>query len=178
MKWLVVGLGNPGKKYENTRHNLGKQVLRCWRLAPWQYSERFAAEVNMVGEVAALWPRTGMNESGRAAAAFARVHNIRPEHIIIVHDDVELPFGEIRFKEGGSAAGHNGVRSVLAALGTEAIGRLRIGIGRPAYAEDSADEALALREYVLQPFTASEEKQLPAIRRRAAEVLQQRLNQG
>lgn len=117
--------------------------------------------------VTTFFPETGMNDSGPAAAAFMQAHGLQPEQIILVHDDVELPFGDVRFKEGGSAAGHNGVRSVQAAVGNEALLRLRIGVGRPSMGE--------LHDYVLQPFSIEEEAQLPAILTAVTRILEQRL---
>lgn len=157
-QWLLVGLGNPGEKYEKTRHNIGRQALRSWVGV---YGEE------ATGRVIAFFPDTAMNDSGRVVAAAVQAHAIKPEHIMILHDDVELEFGKVRFKEGGSAAGHRGVKSVQAALQTKAITRLRLGIGRPR----SAD----LTGYVLQPFAPEEEAQLPAILLVAVRVLQQRL---
>lgn len=158
MKWLVVGLGNPGSRYEKTRHNVGIRAVRFWQ----EHADAVSA-----GEVAALFPQTGMNESGKEVAAYARAHTLKPERIILVHDDVELSFGEVRWKEGGSAAGHNGVRSVQAAVGAATMPRLRIGVGRL--------EAVELQHYVLQPFSAPEEARLPAVFTVAAQLLQQRL---
>lgn len=157
-QWLVVGLGNPGSRYKKTRHNLGMRVLRDWARA---YGEEAA------GNVITFFPVTAINETGRAVAATVRAHAIKPEHIIILHDDVELALGEMRFKEGGSAAGHRGVKSIQAALQTQAIARLRLGIGKPA--------GVDLTGYVLQPFTPEEEAQLPAILTAAAQELQRRL---
>lgn len=157
-QWLVVGLGNPGSRYEKTRHNVGVRAIRFWQ-----------EQVDVAPAAAALFPRTGMNESGQEVAAYMRAHNLKLEQIILVHDDVELPFGEVRLKEGGGAAGHNGVRSIQAALGSDALLRLRIGVGRSPTAE--------LHDYVLAPFTAEEESQLPAILSAAAQALQQRLSQ-
>lgn len=172
MKWLVVGLGNPGSRYEKTRHNTGIRAVRFWveQQAPgvsWRAASRFEAEVVEVGDVTAFFPLTSMNDSGRAVAAFMRAHGIPPEQVILVHDEVALALGEVRWKEGGSAAGHNGVRSVQAAAGVASMPRLRIGVGRL--------ESVELQRYVLQPFTAEEEAQLPAVFTVAAQLLQQRL---
>lgn len=184
-QWLLVGLGNPGGRYEKTRHNLGIRMLRFWieqkdPMIQWKKSDRFEAEMADTGEVIAFFPLTGMNESGRAVAAYARASGIKPEQIILIHDEVELPFGEVRFKEGGSAAGHNGVRSVQAAVGSEALLRLRIGVGRPPFAEPggaTGGKPLALHDYVLQAFTPNEEAQVPAILMAATQTLEPRLSQ-
>lgn len=167
-QWLVVGLGNPGSGYEKTRHNLGMRALRGWVRT---YGEKAA------GDVITFFPVTAMNETGRAVAAAVQAHTIKPEHIIILHDDVELAFGLVRFKEGGSAAGHRGVKSVQAVLQTEAIARLRLGIGKPATTA-GRPTGVDLTEYVLQPFTPEEEAQLPAILSAAAQALQRRLFPG
>lgn len=179
-QWLLVGLGNPGSRYEKTRHNVGIRALRFWvsQQAPdafWRAVSRFEAELAAVGDITVFFPLTNMNDSGRAVAAYTKTNSLTPEQVIIVHDDVELALGEVRWKEGGSAAGHNGVRSVQTAMGVKQILRLRIGIGRPAYAEASAGGTPTLRGYVLQPFSAPEEAQLPAVLTVAAQMLQQRL---
>src|SRR5581483_12302146 len=115
-----------------------------------------------------FFPPTFMNESGEAVASFIKEKALTPSQLIIVHDDLELPFGEVRWKEGGSANGHNGVRSIQEKLSTQEILRLRIGIGRPA-------DDTPIDEFVLQRFSESEEAQLPGIIERAVSELRRRV---
>lgn len=157
--FLVVGLGNPGQEYENTRHNLGIRAVHSWAerngARTWQHKKEYGAEVARVkladGQfVVCLFPLTKMNRSGEAVRAYLDRNPVEGPWILIVHDDLELPLGSFVFKEGGSAAGHKGVRSIHQALGTQAMARLRVGIGRPT--DDQPVE-----EYVLKHFSAAEE---------------------
>lgn len=135
---LVVGLGNPSPQFAGTRHNLGARIVRQWH------------DTSSDPAVAILLPTTFMNDSGPAVAAYLRQQSWLPADILIVHDDVELLLGHWRFKAGGSATGHRGVRSVHHALGTMDIPRLRVGLGKPADA--------SLKDFVLGKFTAAEEQ--------------------
>lgn len=159
---LVVGLGNPGKKYKNTRHNTGIRVLESWvghaqdSLTPtkdWKDSENVNARIASVSlpeaRVVCLFPLTYMNNSGKAVLEAMRQLSTTAENMILIHDEIELPFGVVETKAEGSAHGHNGVRSVHQELGTQKIMRLRIGVGRP-------EDAMAVSDYVLREFTESE----------------------
>ena len=136
---LVVGLGNPGSEYERTRHNAG-----CWAidaLARALGASGFSVDKKMKAEVATavvdgrkIWlikPQTYMNCSGQSVGPFARFHDIRPEEILVLHDELDLLPGQLRVKLGGSSGGHNGLKDIQAALGTPDYWRLRIGIGHP-----------------------------------------------
>jgi PTH1 family peptidyl-tRNA hydrolase len=157
MTWLVAGLGNPGDRYAKTRHNLGYRVVE--ELAR-RSGERFrkvrfvpadAAEIAEAGErVVLAKAHAYMNETGPAFASLARKHHVAPDHVIAVHDDIDLPFGALRVKFGGSTAGHNGLRSVGGALRTSDFSRLRLGVGRPPGRMDAAD-------WVLKDFAKKEE---------------------
>jgi len=132
---LLVGLGNPGREYSGTRHNAGFMVLdRLAALA----GARFRADRKWQAEVAAadgVWlckPQTYMNLSGESVGAIARFHKIEPAGVLVVLDDMALPLGRLRFREGGSAGGHNGLQSILEHLGTREVPRLRVGIGAAA----------------------------------------------
>ena len=137
---LIVGLGNPGAKYANTRHNVGVWLLT--ELAA-KHGLTFREESKFSGQITTLteggqscWlliPSTFMNESGRAVAAIAHFYKIPPEEILIAHDDLDFPAGVIRFKMGGGHGGHNGLRDVIACLGGGQFNRLRIGIGHPGH---------------------------------------------
>ena len=136
---LIVGLGNPGAEYERTRHNAG-----CWALdeiARDIGANGFSADKKMKAEVASanvdgrkIWllkPQTYMNCSGQSVGPFARFHDIRPEEVLVLHDELDLLPGQLRVKLGGSSGGHNGLKDIQAALGTPDYWRLRIGIGHP-----------------------------------------------
>jgi len=157
MTWLVAGLGNPGDRYAKTRHNLGYRVVE--ELAR-RSGERFrkvrfvpadAAEIAEAGErVVLAKAHAYMNETGPAFASLARKHHVAPDHVIAVHDEIDLPFGALRVKFGGSTAGHNGLRSVGGALKTPDFSRVRLGVGRPPGRMDAAD-------WVLKDFAKKEE---------------------
>jgi PTH1 family peptidyl-tRNA hydrolase len=147
--WLVVGLGNPGERYESTRHNIGARVVE--RIAE-RLGERFrkarfipviVAEATADGE--RLWlvrPRTFMNVSGPPVASFARRHRLGPDRIVVCHDDIDLAFGTLRLKRGGSTAGHHGLDSLCQALHTTDFYRVRLGVGRPRGRKEPADHVL------------------------------------
>ena len=156
MTWLVAGLGNPGPRYAKNRHNLGYLVVD--ELAS-RAGERFrkvrfvpadVAEMKHEGErVLLAKAHAYMNESGPAFASLARKHHVPPEQVIVVHDEIDLGFGALRIKFGGSTAGHNGVRSVAAALRIPEFFRVRLGVGRPPGRKEAAD-------WVLEDFAKAE----------------------
>ena len=169
---LVVGLGNPGANYAQTRHNLGFMVadLLAARLgSKFKAHKRSGAEV-VSGRIAGhslllAKPRCYMNESGRQVAPLAKFYSVPPADIIVVHDDIDIDFGRIRLKVGGGEGGHNGLRSVATALGTRDFQRVRIGIGRPPGRKEPAD-------FVLEKFTAAERAEVPAICEQAADAVE------
>lgn len=156
---MIVGLGNPGKEYEATRHNVGFWLLD--ELA-WQWKATFKDEKKFFGEVARVsrsegdvWlikPMTFMNRSGQAVAALAQFYKIKPEEILVVHDELDIECGRIKFKLGGGNGGHNGLKDIQARLGTPNFYRLRLGIDHPG------DKAL-VSAYVLNKPSA-EHRQL------------------
>ncbi|MDQ3855165.1 MAG: aminoacyl-tRNA hydrolase, partial [Chloroflexota bacterium] len=135
---LVVGLGNPGKQYERTRHNAGFFVLHelAQRLRAPKPQWEHRAEVSHVScgdrKILLARPMTSMNLSGQSVASLMRFYKLTPEELLAVYDDLDLAFGRIRLRPGGSAGGHNGVRSMIESLGTQDFARCRVGIGRPA----------------------------------------------
>ena len=156
MTKMIVFLGNPGIQHRQTRHNTGWMV--CDRLisalgltSSWQ--TKFHAQFIKQMSYVLLKPQTFMNESGVSVQEAAKFFGIAPADILVVHDDIELPFGEVRRQLGGGMGGHNGLRSVRLHLGTEAFGRLRVGVGRPTGGMQVAD-------YVLARFSPLEEKQM------------------
>jgi PTH1 family peptidyl-tRNA hydrolase len=156
MTWLVAGLGNPGERYARTRHNVGAMVVEELaerageRLRKARFVPADVAEIKADGErVLLVKSRTFMNESGPAYASVARKHEVRPDQVIAAHDDLDLAFGALRVKFGGSTAGHHGLDSLVAALRTPDFYRLRLGIGRPPGRQDPLD-------FVLRPFSKKE----------------------
>lgn len=149
---MVVGLGNPGPRYETTRHNAGFMVLDLLAddLGVNLRASRHQALVggsHVAGRrVFLVKPQTYMNNSGQAVGPLARWYGISPAGLLIIHDDLDLPPGRLRLRPRGSSGGHRGLESIMAALGTTAIMRLKIGIGRPRPGQDVVD-------YVLQPFS-------------------------
>jgi PTH1 family peptidyl-tRNA hydrolase len=152
---LIVGLGNPGEAYARTRHNAGFMLVERARLAlglP-RYGAKFKSEF-CKGTAAGLTlgllrPQTFMNLSGESVGAALRFFKLTPAALLVVHDELDIPLGKLKFKVGGGDAGHNGLRSITAALGTGDYARLRIGIGRPEHKSQ-------VESYVLQPFSASD----------------------
>lgn len=171
--WLVVGLGNPGPTYAGTRHNAGAMVvdLLAERAgAPLKSQRKFRADVaevrlgDLPGSRAVLAkPHTYMNESGGPVALLADFYKITPDRLLVVHDELDLPFGTVRLKLGGGDNGHNGLRSVRARIGTGDYCRLRFGIGRPPGRMDPA-------AFVLKPFSTAEKRDIDLEVDRAADA--------
>ncbi len=139
---LIVGLGNPGTRYEDTRHNAGfwfADRLARAQHASWRLEGRFFGQLAELAvsdaKLRLLKPMTFMNESGRAVGAVARYFDIMPERILVAHDDIDLPPGTVRLKRGGGHGGHNGLRDIIPQLGDASFARLRIGIGHPGTKE-------------------------------------------
>lgn len=129
---LVVGLGNPGREYADTRHNVGFLLvdrLAARERATWRHERRWQAEVARTGPIHFCKPLTYMNLSGQSVRALADFHKIVPGEVLVIVDDFALPLGKLRLRPGGSAGGHNGLKSIIAHLGTQTFPRLRIGIG-------------------------------------------------
>ncbi|MFF2555825.1 aminoacyl-tRNA hydrolase [Nocardia sp. NPDC058058] len=175
---LVVGLGNPGSEYERTRHNVGFMVADVLaervggRFTVHKKSGADLLEARLDGrKVLIAKPRSYMNLSGRPVAALAKFFSVPPTEVIAIHDELDLPFGVIRLKQGGGEGGHNGLRSMSQALTTKDYLRVRFGIGRPPGRQDPAD-------YVLKPFSAPERKEVPVIVEQAADAVELLLRVG
>ena len=169
--WLVVGLGNPGPSYSGNRHNPGFLVLD---LLAERVGGRFKAhkgradviESRLAGQRAVLMkPKCYMNESGGPVASLKSFFKAPPERIVVVHDELDIPFGSVRLKLGGGDNGHNGLRSITSALGTRDYLRVRFGVGRPPGRQDPAD-------FVLKDFSAVERKELPFHVDRSADAVE------
>ena len=168
--WLLVCLGNYGQKYENTRHNIGflaaerlieKNDLKCNRL-------RFKALTEVIdfggAKVLLMMPQTYMNLSGEAAGEAARFYKVPPEHVLVISDDVSLPLGKLRVRGSGSAGGHNGLKNIIAHLGTDQFPRVKVGVGAPPNPEyDMVD-------WVTSGFTKEERKVIDAALDRALDA--------
>ena len=177
--WLVVGLGNPGPGYAGNRHNVGQMVLD--ELAG-RVGERFTthkaaarvAEGRLApgGEKLILAkPNSYMNLSGGATAALLKFYSLEPDRLIVLHDELDLPFDAVKLKLGGGHGGHNGLRDIIAAIGTGDFVRVRVGIGRPPGRQDAAD-------YVLRDFTGAERAQLPLLIADAADATELVVREG
>jgi len=162
---VIVGLGNPGPQYAETRHNVGFLLVDLLaEVYKFQFRAKFQglwAEGNVEGErLLLLKPQTFMNLSGRSVREITNFYKISGEDLLIVHDDLDLALGKIRLREQGSAGGHNGIKSILAELGTERFWRLKLGVGRPPREYDPA-------RYVLSPFAEDEMTPLDEVLGRA-----------
>lgn len=189
-RWLVVGLGNPGPQYAGNRHNVGQMVLdELARRAGASFSSKggvlsrrpqaATAEVRIgtgpggvPGPRAVLAkPATYMNTSGGPVAALARYYDVPPERVVMVHDELDIPFGDVRLKIGGGEGGHNGLRDTTKALGTKDYLRVRVGVGRPPGRMDAAD-------FVLRDFAKPEQKDLPFLLDDAADAVELLVTEG
>ena len=175
---LVVGLGNPGPEYAETRHNVGVRVVEL--LAARAGGGRFAKhktnadvlEGRLAGRRAVLAvPRTYMNVSGGPVAGLLRYYGVAPTDLVVVHDDLDLGFGVVRLKQGGGEGGHNGLRSISTSIGTKDYLRVRVGIGRPPGRQDPAD-------FVLKRFSGAERKELDFAVDLAADAAEALLKEG
>ena len=176
-RWLIAGLGNPGPQYAGNRHNVGFMccdVLAADARAGFKRdrSRAMTASVIVSGVPAVLAkPNSFMNLSGGSVAALRAFYKIPPQRIVVIHDELDLPFGSVRLKLGGGDNGHNGLRSITSALGTSDYHRIRIGIGRPPGRMDPAD-------FVLRDFSRAEQAELPEVLDRAALIIQALVDRG
>ncbi len=169
---LIVGLGNPGKKYQQTRHNLGFAVLENWPEDEYRRSVKFNAAILKTAE--AIWarPQTFMNNSGEAISKISRYYKIGRGGIWIIHDDIDLPLGSLRISSNSSSAGHRGVQSAIDALGSSEFTRFRIGIA------NGTQGATPTEDYVLQKFQPGEESAVAAAVSRTRRAVIAALEQG
>ena len=176
-RFLVVGLGNPGPRYAATRHNAGFMVadLLAERIGGRFKAHRANVELiegRLAGaSIVLAKPRSFMNESGGPVVNAARFFKIEPERVLVVHDDLDLPFSTLKLKRGGGDGGHNGLKSITSSLGSKDFIRVRVGIGRPPGRQDPA-------EFVLREFGAAERRELPVDIDRASDAVEMVLSDG
>lgn len=176
-RYLLVGLGNPGSKYEHTRHNVGfrtvEELARRYGLTFGKTERKAQSADGMIRERRVLLakPQTFMNLSGEAVRALVDFYKIAPSHILVITDDMDIPLGTLRMRKSGSAGGQNGVKSVLQHMGTQEINRLKLGIGRPPGRMDPA-------AYVLEPFKGDDEITARLMIDRAADAAEAWLHDG
>ncbi|WP_406832199.1 aminoacyl-tRNA hydrolase [Pedococcus sp. KACC 23699] len=182
--WLVVGLGNPGPTYAGNRHNVGAMVVdelaRRGSATLTKHKARAVAATIRIGTLpgGAPGPRavvgvplSYMNESGGPVKALMSFFSVDPDHLLVVHDELDIPAGEVRLKKGGGEGGHNGLRSISSSLGTKDYLRVRVGIGRPPGRMDAAD-------FVLRDFSPTERKELPFLLDDAADAVELVVTEG
>jgi PTH1 family peptidyl-tRNA hydrolase len=153
--WLIVGLGNPGSEYERTRHNIGFEVAKLladrWELPKAKVKYRGLLRQGRAGtggpRVAVLLPQTFMNDAGRSVGAARGAAKVDLDHLLVIHDEIDLPFGEIRTRLGGGLAGHNGLKSIRQAVGSPDFARVRVGVGRPPTTDPDRVAAYVLSRF-------------------------------
>ena len=150
---VIAGLGNPGRRYKKTRHNLGRRLVDS--LIP----DEMPTDIELLNSDWQDWRRVYMNETGLPLAAHLRSRGLSPNQLLVVYDELDLPFGAVQLRQGGGSAGHQGVASVITSLGEPSFWRLRIGIGTP----DQANRRIPAEEFVLKSFSREEEGSLAEI---------------
>jgi peptidyl-tRNA hydrolase, PTH1 family len=176
---LIVGLGNPGPEYQGSRHNVGQEVVGAlarrlgvsFRRAPGRIRAQVAEAKPASARVILALPRTFVNESGSAVGPLVRYYDVPLAELVLVHDDIDLPFGRLRFQHGRGSGGHRGVDSVAAAVGGLGFSRLKMGVGRPPSSMDPAD-------YVLRPFGRRERAEVDLLVEGGADVLEALVHRG
>ena len=164
-EYLIVGLGNPGRQYAGNRHNIGfmvlDQLVRDWGAGfdenKWngELCRLVAHSTGLPANLVLVKPQTFMNRSGQSVAPALQFYKIKPEHMLVVHDEVELGFGDLRLKSGGGHKGHNGLRDIFDRIGTRDFDRLRFGVGRPEHPN--------IADYLLSDFSRAEQVELPTL---------------
>ena len=176
--WLIVGLGNPGKQYENTRHNCGfraldilGQMLSC-KIDKAKFQGLYG-QVQLNGtKIYLLKPTTYMNLSGKSVLQLSAYFSIPPQRIIVIYDDISLPLGKLRIRGDGSAGGHNGIKSIISEIGSQEFPRVKVGVGGKAHPDQD------LADWVLSSFTKDEEKLLQTALERSANAAISIIKQG
>ncbi len=184
---LIVGLGNPGEKYDGTRHNLGFRAVDQFLKdtssvsdSVWTKNDKLKSDIVKLGDTILAKPQTFMNNSGIAVSLLASFYKVEPEDIWIVYDELDLPVGAMKIRFGGAAAGHHGVESILEKLGTDKFWRIRLGIGT----SHDKDHAIGRQKqhdvegYVLSGFKSGDQGKIKDITKRSSQALQLALDKG
>lgn len=159
---IIAGLGNPGEKYKNTRHNVGFIVLDTLFSSGWKFDKKFNAEVSQEEDTIYVKPQTFMNSSGESVSKILNYYEANFGDLLVIHDDVDLAFGEVKRQKGRGDAGHRGVESIISHIGSNEFERIRIGVGR------SSNENMETTDWVLSKFS---EEELEKIKEVARELL-------
>jgi PTH1 family peptidyl-tRNA hydrolase len=192
---LIVGLGNPGEKYSATRHNLGFMTIEHFlqdatqaKKTEWSKQKKFQAEIAAfdwqtkhkdVEAIILAKPTTFMNDSGNAVASIASFYKISPEDIWIVHDELDVPLGNMKIRLGGTGAGHRGIESVITSLGAHAFWRFRLGIGPDKHHDDESKHKISdVETFVISPFERSEAGKARELIKKGAKALETALEEG
>lgn len=186
---LIIGLGNPGEKYEKTRHNLGFMVVEKFlkdfesvKNTSWENSAKFKSDIaqiewqpkhGILEKVILVKPKTYMNNSGLAVKIIADFYRISPDHVWVMHDDIDLPLGTMKVRFGGASAGHHGVESVIEHLGTDKFWRFRMGVGEKRELNDSRMKNVD--DFVLGTFTGQEKGRLKDVIKRGVNAIEESL---
>lgn len=181
---LLVGLGNPGNKYKGNRHNTGFMVLDKYvenEGLVWKFSQDWMCYFAKKDDVVLMKPDTFMNDSGSSVANVVNFFKIKREDVLVIYDELDLPFGKIRLSFDGLSAGHKGIDSIIKGLAGVDFGKLRVGIGRPTHADvdgNPSAHTLDASEYVLEDFSDADQKQLPTIIKLSHEAIVSYLADG
>lgn len=170
---LIVGLGNPGVKFKNNRHNVGFMVLDIFAIEmglSWRYNKDLMCYLSKTRDYVLVKPNTYVNESGQSVKAVCEYFDIDSSNVLVVHDEVDLEFGKIRLSFNSSSAGHHGVESINKGLATEDFARLRVGVGRPQKGD--------VTQYVLSDFSQEQKSALPEVVAKCEEAIKSYLNDG
>lgn len=187
--FYIVGLGNPGDKYSNTRHNVGRMMLEAMQsnggFSDWEKSKHANAMYShgSVAEdaVELILPETFMNKSGESVRYVAQKHGAKPEDFIVVHDEIDLPFGEVKISVGRGDGGNNGIKSVISHLGSKDFTRVRVGIAPTSFWTGEVRRPAGggpLERFVLKPFSKKEQKALPEISAKVSEMTEVIVKEG
>lgn len=183
---LIVGLGNPGTKYAKVRHNLGFMVLDEYAKKhlgsdiTWQEDNKFKAEmIKLNPDMWLIKPQTYMNNSGLAVQSLAAYYKLPTSDIIVIHDDLDIPLGKMKIRQGGSGAGHHGVESVVNALSSDQFIRVRLGIGTlRTLSSEHGGQHMSTEQFVLEPFTSTDKPKVKQMLKKAVEALDLLLEKG
>lgn len=184
---IIVGLGNIGSKYQKNRHNLGfmivdelvKDLTKGKELLTWETQDKFQAEVLRVDNIILVKPQTMMNMSGMAIAKLVNFYKVNLEDLIVIYDDLDLKLGKVKIRQGGSAAGHHGVESVINQLGSDKFIRLRVGIGNDqSHSGEHKRIHFSAERFVIENFLPQERSQVKRMIKRAVEGINILIDQG